>query len=169
MAAIASDDIIRLRPHHVFGCILTWSGGPAYEPDFDRYFSDIVTRINRPPPATIEIVEGPDDACKILGRTQPPEFRKFIYHCERPDILERDRKVLAEMSKWLTQRQPHMKVDLPLKIGQRLVLDEDLLKAFREGFAQGATRAGCRGCVYEECTRSAEKGFQGALLKIGVL
>jgi hypothetical protein len=136
---------IQLRPHHLL-CILTYVG-KGYSPIFTANLKMIAGRLAEG--EEIMIVEGPDDICAPLLADPDP-------HCLRCSVTERDRAAARAICKLLAH---------PVRSGDRLVLDQNLLRRLREAFSAKHIRAACDGCEWNDfCGSIASDGYAGAIL-----
>ncbi len=140
--------IIRLRGHHLL-CMLTYIG-EGYSPAFIENYNKIAGQLSRN--ATIEIVEGPDDICG-------PNLGKPECHCYKISILSRDRLAVADIANLL---------NLPLEIGSRLTLTQEILSVLREAYTRNGIRQICSKCSWKLlCDKVSANGtYENVKVKI---
>ncbi|MCM5559626.1 DUF1284 domain-containing protein [Pleomorphomonas sp. JP5] len=144
---MVDENTVRLRGHHLL-CLLTYKG-LGYSPEFVAGMTATAARLVAG--SIAEIVEGPDDICEPLCRTEEHP------HCHEATVPERDRRALSLVSKLL---------DRPLKPGDRLVLDERLRARFRSAYHDGAFEAACALCEWQPlCRDIAAGGYKGTLFR----
>lgn len=133
---------IRLRPHHLL-CLLTYVG-KGYSPAFTANYDVIAGRISQG--EDILIVDGPDDICApLLGDAEA--------HCWRESVTGRDRLAARDLGPLLTS---------PIRAGVRIKLEKETMKAMRDAFAAGRTRAACLGCEWSDlCSSIAANDYHG--------
>lgn len=81
--------MIHLRGHHLF-CLLGYRG-MGYSPEYVRNMTKIHQMLRNNPKTWIKIVNGPDHLCDKFPPTEE-------YHCENPNIYDRDAAILAKMN-----------------------------------------------------------------------
>ncbi len=144
---MAGDEPVRLRGHHLL-CLLTYKGH-GYSPDFVAGMTATVDRLVAG--ATAEIVEGPDDICAPLCRTEGQP------HCHAATVPERDRKALSLVAVVLGRT---------LGAGDRLVLDEEIRVRLRAAYRDSAFEAACALCEWQPfCRDIAAGGYAGTLFR----
>lgn len=187
MVTLADQLPIRLRPHHLGGCIHTFIGN-GYSADFVENFKLVAQQLSaRPKGAVIEIVSGPDDICRPVGRActgQIPSGLPVQNHCASALIAERDAVALRDFSSFLTVFKYAERVDpesrqeskVSLHSGSRLVLTAAMVANFRDayGAATGrekslgeypAPRRACRDCGHKAvCNQVVTEGYRGTYL-----
>ncbi|MDO1581345.1 DUF1284 domain-containing protein [Rhizobium oryzicola] len=137
---------IRLRAHHLL-CMLTFVG-EGYSPDFTRNYREIAGRITAG--EAIEIVDGPDDICAPLIKSDASA------HCFNERVVMRDREAAAAVSS-LLQR--------PIEAGVRITLTPALMQTLRRAFADRSLRTACHGCEWAGlCDRVSDACFPGVLI-----
>ncbi len=144
---MVDENTVRLRGHHLL-CLLTYKG-LGYSPEFVAGMTATAARLVAG--ATAEIVEGADDICEPLCRTEEHP------HCHEATVPERDRRALSLVSNLL---------DRPLKPGDRLVLDEPLRARLRSAYRDGAFEAACALCEWQLlCRDIAAGGYKDTLFR----
>jgi hypothetical protein len=194
MATLADETPIRLRPHHLGGCIHTFVGN-GYSADFVENFKRVARHLSaRPQGVVIEIVAGPDDICRPAGQTSAHKVPAGLSaqtpglpsqnHCASALIAERDAVALRDFSTFLTVFKHAERVDqasrqgdkVALQAGSQLLLTAAMVANFRDayGAATGrekslgeypAPRRACRDCGHKDvCNQVVTEGYRGTYL-----
>lgn len=122
--------------------------GLGYSPDFVANFRRVLIRLVDG--EEVSAVDGPDDLCApLLG---DPDA-----HCRRASVSVRDDRARAAI-------RDHLGLDAGPS--RRLVLDVPILRAMRDRFRAGDTRAACAGCEWADlCSRVAGDGYRDTVLR----
>ncbi len=140
---------VALRAHHLL-CLLTYVG-KGYDAEFVRHYDAIAGRLSNG--ESIRIVEGPDDICASLIRTQDGA------HCAAPRIIERDVAAAADLMEQL---------GIDAAAGTRIDPTRDWLASMRAAFATGGVRRACTGCDWHPlCTQVADAGYRAVRFERG--
>lgn len=182
MAMLADEAPIRLRPHHLGGCIHTFVGN-GYNADFVANFKLVAHQLSaRPQGVVIEIVAGPDDICRPVG--QALTGLSAQNHCSSALMAERDAVAVRDFSTFLTVFKLAERVDpesrqgnkVALQVGSRLVLTAAMVASFRDAYgaatgrekslgAYPAPRRACRDCGHKDaCNQVVSEGYRGTYL-----
>ncbi len=141
--------MVALRAHHLL-CLLSYVGR-GYDAEFVRHYDAIVDRLSKG--EAIRIVEGPDDICAFLIRTQGEA------HCTASRVAERDAAAAADLRE---------RLDIEAAPGTRIDPTRDWLASMRAAFAMGAVRRACSGCEWHAlCTGVADAGYRAVRFERG--
>lgn len=144
---MAHDDLVRLRGHHLL-CLLTYKG-LGYSPEFVAGMTATAGRLVAG--TAVEIVEGPDDICEPLCRSEQNP------HCHETTVPERDRRALLLVADVLGQR---------VSVGDRFVFDDTLRARLRAAYHEGAFEQACALCEWQPlCRDIAAGGYQDTLFR----
>lgn len=139
--------MVRLRGHHLL-CLLTYKG-LGYSPDFVFGMTAIAERLIAG--ATAEIVDGADDICAPLCRSEQHP------HCHEATVPERDRRALALVAGVLGRS---------IKVGDRIVFDQQTRVSLRTAYRAGAFEAACALCEWQPiCRDIAASGYAVTLFR----